>query len=407
MRSSALGPLADRGLLCKDAGKVAARAAARPPCTGRPISSDRAVSARALVAIVALGAALGCGESPAAPRQMDGDWAVSTPAAEGLDTVLLASLDSAIRAGEYANMHSLLIVRHGALVFERYYGDYGRHDLQPVYSATESVVSALVGIARARGEFFDLSTTVYDQVPAYQRTVPWDDWRRAVTLRHLMNMTSGLRWNEVGVPYDDSTNSYSGMEGSADWVDFVLRLPMEAAPGSMWRYCTGCTVLLGSVLERSTGVHAEEYAARQLFDALGVTTFSWERTPGGMNNGGAGLRLRARDMAKFGLLYLQGGVFEGRRVIPDDWVRESTSMQVQVASDTLGYGLDWWVYRPHARTARGESAGSAAVAWGLGDKFIFVLPALDMVVVSTAGNYPGQEGQPFRFLNTYIVPAVR
>jgi len=407
MRRCASEPLAGCEIQRHGAHGEASRAAVRPLDVARSLSCARAPSPRALLAIAALGGALGCGESPAAPRQMDGDWAVSTPAAEGLDTVLLASLDSAIRAGEYGEMRSLLIVRHGALVFERYYAAYGRDDLQPVYSVTKSVISALIGIAIARGEFPDLSATVHDQLPAYQWAVPWDTWRRAITLRHLLTMTSGLEWIEFEVPFGDPANSYTGMSGSADWVDFVLRLPMEVEPGGAWRYCTGCSVLLGSVLERSTGVHAEEYAARRLFDALGINAFSWERGPGGMNNGGSGLQLRARDMAKFGLLYLQGGVFEGRRVVPYDWVLQSFSQQVPLASDTLGYSFHWWIYRPHARTARGRSAGTAAVALGLGDKHIFVLPDLDMVVVSTASNYPGEQGQAFRFLNTHIVPATR
>jgi len=371
-------------------------------------SPARLFDPRAVLGLAVLCVVLGCRSAPTAPHwhSYDGDWPVSTPAEEGVDSVRLASLDSAILAGEYRNIRSLLVVRHGALLFERYYRGYDRDSLQPVFSVTESFVSALVGIALGRGEINGLDGTVHDLLPVYQTGVPWDAQRRAITLRHLLTMTSGLVWIESEVPFDDPANSYTAMTASGDWIDFVLRVPMDGSPGDRWRYCTGCSVLAGAILERATGVHAEEYATRFLFGALGIGRYRWERAPGGMNNGGFGLELRPRDLAKFGQLYLRRGVWGGGRVVPESWVSQSTSMLVP-HSDTLGYGLHWWVYRPSARTARGRTAGTVAVAWGLGDKFIFVLPELDMVVVSTAANYPGVQAQAFRFLNSHLIPATR
>jgi CubicO group peptidase (beta-lactamase class C family) len=200
-------------------------------------------------------------------------------------------------------------------------------------------------------------------------------------------MTSGLDWPE-GDPI------YGQMVRSPDWVRFVLDRPMVEEPGKRFDYCSGCSHVLSAIVQETSGMSTLEFARTYFFKPLGISNVVWQSDPKGIVNGGWGLQLAPRDMAKLGYLYLNQGVWDGWQVVPADWVRTSVEKHVGTGEE-LDYGYQWWVYPAlNAYTARGR-----------GGQLIFVIPNLDMVVVFTAN--VSDDKVLFELIEDFIVPAAQ
>ena len=224
-----------------------------------------------------------------------------------------ALLDRAAeRASQIPRFRTLLVARRGRLVLQRYFHGSGPASLNDVRSVTKSVVSTLVGIAQADGFLPTLDTTI----AAYLGSgYVLDAGDSAVTVRDLLTMTSGYRWNEgTG---DDYTRWITSPE---DHVQYVLDRPRAAPPGVSWTYNSGAVHMLGVLLTRATGTTLPAFADRHLLGPLGITAVEWEPLDPGTVNGGAGIRLRARDLLRLGQLFLQGGRSGTRQVVPAAWV---------------------------------------------------------------------------------------
>ncbi len=374
----------------------------------------------------------GCSAAPPATPEVlwpTKDWVVSTPEAEGLDGAPLATLDREFASGAHGQVTGLLVTRRGRVVFERQYthdfdrlfegrdpvrGAYNYYDpdwhpyyqhgrLHTMQSVSKSVTSALVGIAIGRGELPPVSTKVMPLFSAFRQPPP-DPRRDAMTLEHVLTMTTGIQWDESTVAYTDPANSCAGMEKSADWIQFVLDQPMADAPGTRFVYNSGATELLSQLIRQGTGKHAHEYAAEQLFAPLGITDTYWKTTPTGLTDTEGGLYLTARDLAKIGYLYLRDGVWEGRRLLPEGWVTKSTTPLVDTRpgqSRSRKYGYQWWVLP----TATGTTTAYAAL--GYGGQRLLVVPELELVAVVTGWNiYEHPEVAPYTALDR-ILEAVR
>jgi len=317
-------------------------------------------------------------------------WQASTPEAQGVDAGKLEAMFQAIDEQDI-NLHSVLIVRHGYLVAETYYPPYGPGTSHVQYSVTKSVVSALLGIAIQEGYVESI-----DQ-PALSYFGDWtvdasDPRRQAMTLEHLLTMTSGMQW--------DDSRDIDGLWRSRDWVQHMLERPMADPPGTRFTYNSGNTHLLSAVIQLTTGQTAQAFAGEHLFGPLGIRPGDtrWETDPHEFSIGGWGLYLTPRDMAKLGYLYLKEGTWEGRQVVPAAWVRASVEPRVAVddAQEPWGlhYGYGWWVHELSAYAAHGRAG-----------QFIFVLPDLDMVVVFTSELEGTDFIQPELLLRDYIIPA--
>ena len=311
------------------------------------------------------------------------DWAVSTPGEQGMNPAILQSMLTRVET-DSLNLHALLVIRHGKIVLEKYYPGHVQSERHELYSVTKSFVATLFGIALDQGKFTGMEQRVVEFFP--EKTFLHPDKRKdALTLEHLLSMTTGLDWKE-GDP------TYGAMYRSSDWVGYVLGLPMRAAPGEEFNYCSGCSHVLLKVVERASGVEAVEYARKNLFEPLGIRDFGWERTPQGDAIGGWGLTLNARDMAKLGYLYLHQGEWDGRQVVSADWVHAATTRRAD-PEGRLGYGFQWWLYDTH----------SAYAALGRGGQTIFVIPDLDVIVVTTADI--ANHDPIFALIDEYIIPA--
>lgn len=295
--------------------------------------------------------------------------------------MLLQAIDYIDR--ENLAVHSLLVVRNGRLVMEAYFHSYNHRARHDTYSCTKSVTSALIGIALREGYIESLDQRALDFLPDVD--LPADDPRYAITIEDLLTMRCGFDWPESSTPYSSGQNILMQMLWSPDWVEFILDQPMATTPGSVFNYNSGCSHLLAVILQEATGMPPLSFARQYLFEPLGITAVSWMRDGTGTNFGGGGLWLRPRDMAKFGQLYLQGGVWDGQQILPVDWVEASISGP--------SYGYQWW-----------RLAGDAYAALGYRGQRIVVYPDLDMVVVVTADQ---DSSTSQHLIDTFIVPAVR
>ncbi len=369
-------------------------------------------------------AALGLVPARAAPTWPTKGWATSSPQAEGMDAAVLQALDAELSSWKHGYVDGLLVIRHGRVVFEKTYRhDYARlfetapdrvpgpynyydpawypfehgSDLHTMQSVSKSVTSALLGIAIRRGEIPGVDAKVLQYFAGY-RIAP-DPRRDRWTLARFLTMTAGIRWDESTVPYTDPANSCARMEASRDWVQFVLDQPMAAEPGSTFVYSSGVTELLAQIIRKATGKHADAYAAEHLFGPLGISRFYWKHTPSGHPDTEGGLYLRPRDLAKIGYLYLKDGVWEGTRVLPEGWVRASTSGQVDSSAGMAGtkYGYQWWVL---------PAATPAYAGIGYGGQLLVVVPSLDLIVVLTGWNIYDKPALTAEFARDRVVEAV-
>ena len=342
----------------------------------------------------------------------------ATAQSVGIDGALIAKLVADIRAGKYSSVHSLLVLRSGKLVTEEYFqGEDERrgqalgsvrfdattlHDLR---SVSKSVTSALFGIALASGAIRDIDTPVLQYFPEYEDLQTPE--RRRIRLRDVLSMTSGLDWDEDSRPYGDPLNSETAMDAASDYYRFVLSRPVAAPPGERFRYSGGDTMLLAAVMERATKQRLSKYAQQVLFRPLGIESYEWITYPDGTPIAASGLRLLPRDMAKFGLLYMQHGQWRGTQVVPEAWVKASTSAQAKVSDRPFGfqnYGYQWWL-----GAARDDAHTPWIMAVGYGGQRIMLIPSRDLVLVMTAGLYRSraQTDSTFEVLLDGVLPAVK
>jgi CubicO group peptidase (beta-lactamase class C family) len=309
------------------------------------------------------------------------------------------SLLQNIEAIEHSpGVDSVVVARNGKLVAEGYFNGYGRDTMHDVRSASKSITSALAGIAIDQG-LLTTQDTLGDSVYQLDRYDNWEVRKGSVKLIDLLHMSSGLACNDwVG----SSPGNEEKMYRSADWPKFVLDLPMVTDPGEHSSYCTGGVVLLGSIIATQSGMRLDEFAATYLFNPIGIQTVEWRRSPDGSATGGGGMRLKPRDAAKFGSLYLDGGMWLGSRVLSESWVIQSQERVTTLGADA--YGLLWWKRKFVVRGAEQE----CLFASGNGGNYIFVLPSERMVVVFTGSNYNSQlGGQPIDLLPAKILSTLR
>jgi CubicO group peptidase (beta-lactamase class C family) len=351
-------------------------------------------------------------------------WPETTPEKEGLDRAPLDAFDRELASGAHGYVDSMLVIRHGRVVYEKWYdhskdyvrlfagkgapGIYNYYDpgwhpfyegsrLHTMQSVSKSVTSALVGIAIGRGEIAGVDARVMPLLSDWR--VSPDPRRDRMTLRDVLTMTAGIRWDEESADYTDPRNNCAQMEGKEDWVRYVLEQPMAEEPGRKFVYNSGATMLLSAVLQKTTGKTADDYAKEHLFGPLGIQSY-WKRTPKGLADAEGGLYLEPRDLAKLGELYMRDGVWHGKRVLPAGWARESTKRRVTTKEKGFGYGYQWWIPT--------DVAGHASyAAWGYGGQFLFVVPDLELIAVFTGWNiYDNPELDPMLALGQ-VLKAVR
>ncbi|MHA2142447.1 MAG: serine hydrolase domain-containing protein [Candidatus Thorarchaeota archaeon] len=331
------------------------------------------------------------------PWPTDG-WSISTPEEQGMDSGLLNQmLDQIIQ--QEVRIDSILIIRNGYLVFEEYPRPllYDNEDQHIIHSCTKSYTSALVGIALKDGYIESIDSRLVDLL--LNRTIAnLDERKQAITLEHLLTMTSGLEWDEWTEPYNSPQNSLNQVWEASDSVQHILDLPMAYEPGEVWVYSSGGSHLLGAIVAEATGTSLFSYGIENLFTPLGISASNimWPRDRQGRYWGHGGVSMVPRDMAKFGYLYLNNGTWDGEQILPTEWVQQSAATLYEF-NDYSGYSYQWWT--------NPTDIANVYSAQGFSGQFIFVIPSLDMVVVFTS-NVPPYEPYPqSAILFDYIIKA--
>ena len=318
------------------------------------------------------------------------EWHVSTPEDQGMQSKTLLKMMEDIKDKKY-NIHSITIVRNGDLIIDAYLYPFKYGEKHELHSVTKSVISALIGIAIDKGYIEDVHQPVIHFFP-HTNISHLDDLKRSMTLKDLLIMASGLDCN------DGSANEWAAtleMRKTDDWTQYALSLPMAHKPGEYYQYCNGVSHLLSAIINESTGMPTFAFAKEYLFDPLGIKDIEWEKSPEGIVSGSLGLRLRPKDMAKIGLLYLNNGKWENQQILSAEWVTESSQPYIDGKWNNEHYGYQWWI----------NQAGYYS-AVGMFGQAIYVVPKKNLVVVFTSHI----EGQDMyisgTLLQEYIIPAV-
>jgi CubicO group peptidase (beta-lactamase class C family) len=359
----------------------------------------------------------------AAPAQRDywptAGWRTAAPSQQGMDPQVLDDLDTQL-SERYPQVRSFLVVRHGYLVYEHYWHGFDAADGQELHSITKSIISALVGIALAEHKLKSLDQTIGELLAAHLPKHA-DPRVRAITVRQLLTMTGGLPGDDQ--PTGGDVRLSRRLFQSRDWVEHILGRPLATTPGSSFAYSNASSHLLSAIVADATGQSTLAYARAKLFGPLGIhsdnvfqpragkpptpaqlrayqqAAVAWPRDPQGYHFGFGETKLPARDLAKFGWLYLNGGRWNGSQVVPADYVRASTQPHTELPrlGPGGGYGYQWWTRRV------GQHA--SFVAAGIWGQRILVLPDLDLVVVITTDAQQQLETAE-ELVDQTIVPAV-
>jgi CubicO group peptidase (beta-lactamase class C family) len=343
-----------------------------------------------------------------APETRSDGWLITDSTSAGLDRAALSRMEQAIASGEFKKTTSILVARYGKLAYEAYF-DGSADTLRDTRSATKTITGMLTGIALDQHLLPGLDAQVVGYFPEKQPLANPDPRKAAITLDDLLTMSSLMEcddWNNF------SRGNEERMYLIEDWVRFFLDLPIKGFPpwatkpqdspyGRSLSYCTAGVVTLGAVLEKATHEKLAGFAARNLFGPLGIQNVQWSYSPLGLAMAGGGLRLESRDLLKLGQLYLNGGSWNGKRIVSASWVKRSTAPHAQIDEET-NYGYLWWLKNFKA----GERSWSAYFMSGNGGNKVAVFPQLDMAVIITSTNYnaKGMHGQTERLLTDYILP---
>ena len=347
------------------------------------------------------------GYSDRAPERTTDGWRTSKPSAAGADVGPLHSMIDAVASGDLPLTHSILIARSGELIVEEYFYGYDRDTLHDMRSASKSIASTLIGLAADRGMIKGSSATVLPYFPEYRSYESWHPAKAAIRIRDLLTMSSGLDANDSDPESVAAEGAYQSQSRQPDWVKLSLDAPMVSEPGTHLIYGSANPLILGGILDNVVGGRVEWFAETSLFAPLGIENYRIYMDPTGVPYMGGGVHLRPRDMLKYGQMYLDGGRWQGQRVLSEGWVEESFGKYGRIEPlDRNGneYGYLWW----HEMYEISGSSVASIEARGNGGQYIFVVPELELVAVITSGNYRGglsMTRQPQRIFKQYILPA--
>lgn len=355
------------------------------------------------------------------PRLTDDNWAISTPEKEGMNLELLKEIVPKI-SNDYKGIDGVVIVRHGKLVLDEYFNGYSSEKQHKVFSITKSIVGALVGIAIEQGHLKSEDDSIKNYMGNY--LTDKNAALQNLTIKHILTMTTGIEWVELG----DMNSQGVRLPYTNDWIEFVLKQPIVSPPGITFNYASGNIALLAPILKNVTGIQADEFADAYLFSLLGIKNYEWvkmsefwAKTEDGEIPGveepeslkfdalfsefpstQAGLKMRPRDIAKFGQLYLNDGMWGSMQILSKDWIVKSTQSQL----NNKEYGYLWRLTEYELNHKKIK----CFYGTGFGLQKLFVFPTLDLVVVITQQNYqrmPKGEKETQDILNNYILKSIK
>lgn len=289
------------------------------------------------------------------------DWAVATPESQGMDAAKLDALRTYL---EERQTREALVIRHGRIVAEWYWRGATASTPVPVFSVTKSMSSTAVGLLVDSGKV-KLDEPAADFIPQWR-----DDGRKAITIRHLLSMTSGIKHEEYGYFFQ------------RDQMKASLAQPLAFPPGTHWEYNNLACNCLSEVVSKASGMELSDFLQQRLYDPLVVRSATMEKR-GDRTLAYMGLHITARDLARIGYLFLNKGEWKGKRILSEAWVKEATRTSQKLAP---WYGFLWWV---HSTNPEPTDPADSFEAIGLYGNYLCVFPTQDMIVVRLIGNGSG------------------
>jgi CubicO group peptidase (beta-lactamase class C family) len=351
------------------------------------------------------------------PEQTNDGWQTASLSSVGMSTTRIESLVNKIINNTYIEVHSVVVVKNDKLVFEEYfpghdflyngqnfhgaYVNFSRNTRHDTHSVTKSFTSALVGIAVDKGLIQSVNDKIFDYFPDYLNLI--DPQKEKITIEHLLTMSSGFQWNEWDVSISQNNHDIIRLILSGDPVYYVLNKPVVTEPGTSYYYNGGTVDLLGQIVKRASNMEVQNFSHTYLFGLLGITNYNWQTMYGsGVTCCHGDVYITPRDMAKIGYLFLRKGLWNGTRIISEDWINLSVQNHITPPVNwAYGYGYLWWLKKYY-------SAGqiySSINAEGWGGQQIIIIPSESMVVVFTGANYVTNEPND-EIMMRYILPAI-
>ncbi|MBC7410044.1 MAG: serine hydrolase [Arcicella sp.] len=336
-----------------------------------------------------------------------------------INSELIQKMTNDLINEELYNVHSVLIFKNNALLYEKYLNGkdqkHGKnlgivmHDSNKLHDArsiSKSIVSACIGVAIKKG----IIQSVDDQISMYFPEIGLNKRKLNITIKDLLTMSSGLSWKEIG-NYNNFLNDETRMDLSYNPIKLVLKKEIVNEPGTIWNYSAGNTQLLAEIIKRKSGQNIEQFAKENIFSPLQITNSEWiELTISNEQAAASGLRLSSRSLLKFGIMYKDYGRFNGKQIIDSTWSERSISSQIkrpslkQLNIQDGSYGYNFWIY-----DYKNQNQNVKIIeAKGNGGQSIFISKELDLVVVITAGNYGkvNYNDVPYKILYNYILPSL-
>jgi CubicO group peptidase (beta-lactamase class C family) len=315
-------------------------------------------------------------------------WRTSTPEKQGMHSAKLSDMLEKILREKY-RIDSITVIRNGHMVLDAYFYPFKKDSKHIIHSCTKSITSAAFGIAVDKGYIKNIEQPVVEIFPEKQ-FANLDDDKKAITLKDLLTMTSGLNTEDS---YIYNWRGLNRMYQAKDWVQYVLDRPMAEKPGTRFEYSNCVTFMLSAVIQQTTNQKTYDFIKKYLFGPMGITDVKWSTSPEGISVGFGAMWLTPHDMGKIGWLYLNKGQWGEQQLISEKWVKDSTQKHFY-ATLFDGYGYQWWI-----------SPDQFYAAVGYGGQFIFVIPRKNMVVVFTSTLERDEFFKPENLLSEFIIPS--
>jgi CubicO group peptidase (beta-lactamase class C family) len=360
-----------------------------------------------------------------APDRGTDGWRTARASETGLDEAALETIVRSIAASDPTArppvlIHSLLVAHRGRLVLDEYFFGHDRETPHDMRSAGKTFGSVLLGTAPARRAGLSPETRIYELLRAWGPFANPDPRKRRITLAHLMTHSAGLACNDYDPDSPGNEGTMQSQDAQPDWWRYTLDLPMAHDPGARYAYCSANSNLVGAALTHATGTWLPELFRREVAEPLQFGRWHWNLAANGEGYLGGGAFLRPRDLLKIGQTFLDGGVWNGRRIVPAEWVRRSTAPVVEITPETTGipeadfgnsYGRGWDALAWHVNPiTSGGRTWRSYEANGNGGQILLVVPEVGLAVVFTGGNYV-QGGVWSRWrqqiVGDRIIPAIR
>ncbi|WP_429749662.1 MULTISPECIES: serine hydrolase domain-containing protein [unclassified Bacillus (in: firmicutes)] len=279
----------------------------------------------------------------------------------------LLSLPELEHAFKKRKVNAFLVYQKGEIVTEYYKTEQCAQNVYKINSITKSIISILIGIAIEKGYIHSIHTPIVEWIP----NIPKE--KQDLTIYHLLTMTTGEEWQEFG----NGVVFPNDFVESDHWIDYILEKPLMNQPGTKMNYNSGSSHLLSYILQKTTNMTTEQFAKIHLFDPLHITDYEWQQDPQGIFVGGFGMKMKAEDMLKIGLLCLQNGYWNGQQLVSLSWIEQSHQERFTTYEHIGAYGYHWWVLDP----SNFNMPYHTYFAMGYGGQYIIIVPQLELVAV--------------------------